>query len=159
MTVTSDYYLETIYIVRYSIKLLMVNIMEKIYSKSNESEKVLVVRWIARFSSGFAAALILLIFIGEGLTEGFEPLLHMSVRETLMMVAFIAVWLGLLLGWKWELYGGLLTACGVTAFYLVDYLFYGTLPRLPFPLIFASPSLLFLYCGLQTRIKPEAKST
>jgi hypothetical protein len=126
--------------------------------KTNGSKTLQVVRWIARISSGFAAALILLIFIGEGLTEGFEPLLHMSVRETLMMVAFVAVWLGLLLGWKWELYGGLLTACGVAAFYLVDYLFSGTLPRVPFPLIVASPSLLLLYCGFQTRKKPGAKS-
>ena len=124
----------------------------------NGSKTVHVVRWIARVSSGFSAALILLIFIGEGLTEGFEPLLHMSVRETLMVVAFIAVWLGLLLGWKWEFYGGLLTACGVAAFYLVDYLFKGTLPRLPYPLIFAFPSLFFLYSGLQTRKKPGAKS-
>ena len=82
----------------------------------------------------------------------------MSVREILMMVAFIALWLGLLLGWKWELYGGLLTVCGVAAFYLVDYLFTGTLPGVLLPLIFASPSLLFLYCGLQTRKKPNAMS-
>ena len=125
--------------------------------KRNGSKTVRIVRWIARVSSGLAATLILLIFIGEGLTEGFEPLLHLSVRETVMMVAFVAVWLGLLLGWKWELYGGLLTACGVAAFYLLDYLFSGTFPRVPFFLIFASPSLLFLYCGLQTRKKLRAK--
>jgi hypothetical protein len=120
----------------------------------NRSKTVQVVRWIARVTSGFAAALILFIFIGEGFTGGFEPLLHMTVRETLMMVAFIALWLGLLLGWKWELYGGLLTACGVAAFYLVDYLFTGTLPGILLPLIFSSPGLLFLYCGFQTRAKP-----
>jgi hypothetical protein len=125
--------------------------------KRNGSKTVRVVRWTARVSSGFAAALIVLIFIGEGLIEGFGPLLHMSVRETLMMVAFVAVWVGLLLGWKSELYGGLLTACGVAAFYLLDYLFSGTFPRVPFFLIFASPSLLFLYCGLKTRRKPRAK--
>jgi len=124
----------------------------------NESKTFQVVRWIARVSAGFAAALILLIFIGEGLTGGFEPLLHMSIRETLMMVAFIALWLGLLLGWKWELYGGLLTACGVAAFYLVDYLFSGTLPGVLLPLIFALPSLLFLYCGFQARKIPGTKS-
>ena len=124
----------------------------------NGSTTLQVVRWIARVSSGFSAALILLFFIGEGLTKGFEPLLHMSVRESLMVVAFVAVWLGLLLGWKWELYGGLLTACGVAAFYLVDYLFTDTFPRVPYFLIFASPCLLFLYCGLQTRKKPGAKS-
>ena len=124
----------------------------------NIDKTLQVVRWIARISSGFAAAFILLFFIGEGLIGGFEPLLHMTIRETLMMVAFVALWMGLLLGWKWELYGGLLTICGITAFYLVDYLFSGTLPRVPLPLIFASPCLLFLYCGLQTRKKPEAKS-
>lgn len=125
----------------------------------NEIKTFKVVRWIARISAGFAAALILLIFIGEGLTGGFEPLLHMTIRETLMVVAFIALWLGLLLGCKWELYGGLLTVCGVAAFYLVDYLFTGTLPRVLLPLIFALPSLLFLYCGFQTIKKPGLKST
>ena len=124
----------------------------------NESKTVHVVRWIARISSGIAAALILLFFIGEGLTGGFEPLLHMSVRETLMMVAFVALWLGLLMGWKWELYGGLLTACGLAAFYLVDYLFSGTLPGVLLPLIFVLPGLLFLYCGFQTKKKPGTKS-
>jgi len=127
--------------------------------KSNENKTLQVVRWIARISAGFAAVLILLLFIGEGLTEGFEPLLHMSIRETLMMIAFIAVWLGLLLGWKWELYGGLLTACGIAAFYLVDYLFSGTFPKVLLPLIFALPGLLFLYCGFQTRKKPGINST
>ena len=124
----------------------------------NESKTLQVVRWIARISAGLAAALILLIFIGEGLTEGFEPLLHMTTRETLMMVAFVALWLGLLLGWKWELYGGLLTVCGVAAFYLVDFLFSGTLPGLLLPLIFALPGLLFLYCGFQTRRIPGINS-
>ena len=124
----------------------------------NENKTFQVVRWIARVSAGFSAALILLIFIGEGLTGGFEPLLHMTVRETLMMIAFIAVWLGLLLGWKWELYGGLLTVCGVAAFYLVDFLFSGTLPGVLLPLIFALPSLLFLYSGYQTRKIPGINS-
>ena len=123
-----------------------------------ESKTLQVVRWIARVSAGFAAALILLLFIGEGLTGGFEPLLHMTARETLMVVAFIALWLGLLLGWKWELYGGLLTICGVAAFYMVDYLFSRTLPGVLLPLIFALPGLLFLYCGVQNRKKPGINS-
>ena len=124
----------------------------------NESKTLQVVRWIARISAGLAAALILLIFIGEGLTEGFEPLLHMTTRETLMMVAFVALWLGLLLGWKWELIGGLLMACGIAVFYLVGYLFSGTVPGVLLPLIFALPGLLYLYCGFQTRKKSVVES-
>ena len=126
--------------------------------KRNGSKTVPVVRWIARVSSGFAAALILLIFIGDGLAEGFEPVLHLTGREGAMMVAFVAVWLGLLLGWKWEFYGGLLSVCGVVAFYLADYLFSGTFPGGPFILIFASPGLLFLYCGLRARKTPRDES-
>lgn len=124
----------------------------------NGGKTLRVVRWVARISSALTAALILLIFVGEGLAEGFEPLLHLTARETAMMVAFVAVWLGLLLGWKWELYGGLLTVCGVAAFYLLDVLFSGTFPRGPFFLIFASPALLFLYCGLQPGEKPGDES-
>ena len=119
---------------------------------------VRVVRWIARASAGLTAALILLIFIGDGLAEGFEPVLHLTGREGAMMVAFVAVWLGLLLGWKWEFYGGLLSVCGVVAFYLADYLFSGTFPGGPFILIFASPGLLFLYCGLRARKTPRDES-
>lgn len=106
-----------------------------------------VVRWIARGAAGLSAVLILLIFIGEGLDEGFDPLLHLTVRESLMMAAFVAVWLGLVLGWKWQLTGGSLIIGGMVAFYLFDYLFSGTFPGGPYFLILASPAVLYLYCG------------
>lgn len=120
------------------------------------SRGIKVVRWVGRISSGLAAGFILFIFVGEGLEEGFSPLLQMTVRETLMMVAFAVVWLGLILGWKWELTGALLTLGGMVAFYLLDYLFSGTFPRGPYFLIFSSPALLFLYCGLRGRAVSKA---
>ncbi|MFC1531824.1 hypothetical protein ACFL7M_00435 [Thermodesulfobacteriota bacterium] len=97
------------------------------------------------------AALILLFFVGETLGEGVKPLLYMTVKEILLMVVFFVLWLGLLLGWKWELLGGLLTLCAVIVFYVLNILFTGIFPRGPFFLIFAFPSLLFLYCGWQNR--------
>ena len=122
--------------------------------ESSRSTTVQVVRWIARVWSAFSVAMILLIFIGEGISERFEFLGHLSSREATMMFAFAAVVLGLVLGWKWELYGGVLTVCGVVAFYLANYLFSGTLPRGPYFLLFAFPSLLFIYCGLHPRGTP-----
>ncbi len=125
----------------------------------NEQRRVSqAVRWIARIAAALLAALILLIFVGEALSEGLGPLRHVSLRESVMMVAFAAMWLGLLLGWKWELYGGLLTILGIVAFYVSDYAFSGTLPRGPFFLLAASPSLLFVYCGLRA-IKPRADAS
>ena len=122
-------------------------------STRDESRAVSIVRWIARIASGLAAGLILVIFFGEGIANGFEPFLRLSVRETAMMVAFFAVWLGLVLGWRWELAGGLLTVCGLVAFYLLDYAFSGTFPRGPFFLLLASPSLLFIYCSCSAKLR------
>jgi len=120
--------------------------------KSGNGPKALqVIRWIARVAAGPAAAVILLFFIGEVLAEGLAPLLRMSARESAMMVAFTAVWLGLVLGWRWELLGGLFTVGGLAAFYLLDYAFSGTFPRGPYFFLFASPGLLFLICGLWAR--------
>jgi hypothetical protein len=116
---------------------------------------VTIVRWIARFLALLSAGVILLFFIGEGLTQEGGSLLHLSTREASMMVAFAAVWLGLVLGWRWEVLGGLLTVGGLVAFYVLDYAFSGTLPRGPYFLILASPGLLFLYSGLRTRKRPD----
>jgi len=124
--------------------------------KKKSNKTVRVVRWIARVSSGIVATLILLTFAGGEFTQGVEPFFHLSFRETLIVIAFVTACLGLLLGWKWEIFGGLLTVCGVAAFYLLNYLFLGTLPQGPFFLIFALPGFLFLYCGLQTRMKTGA---
>jgi hypothetical protein len=112
-----------------------------------ESKTIQIIRWVARISAAIAAGLILLLFVGEVIADGIGPLLRLSPREALMMVAFFAVWLGLILGWRWELLGGSLTVMGLIAFYLLDFLFSGTFPRGPYFLLFASPSVLFLYAG------------
>jgi len=75
------------------------------------------------------AVLILLIFVGETLGEDAQLLLHMTFRELLMMFVFFTLWLGLLMAWKWDLLGGLLTLCAVIAFYALNFLFTGIFPR------------------------------
>ena len=118
-------------------------------STNTNNKLISKLRWIARILASIMAALILLFFVGEILSEGLQPLLHMTFREFLMMFIFFALWLGLLMAWKWELLGGLVTLCAVIVFYALNFLFTGILPRGPFFLIFAFPSLLFLYCGWQ----------
>ncbi len=121
-----------------------------------ESKPIQAIRWVARISAAITAGLILLLFVGEGIADGIGPLSRLSPREALMMVAFFAVWLGLILGWRWELLGGSLNVMGLIAFYLLDFLFSGTFPRGPYFLLLASPSVLFLYAGWrEKRIKAE----
>lgn len=94
-------------------------------------------------------------FFGEGLVGGAEYFFHLSAREGAMVFAFIGIWPGLLIAWKWEVWAGFVTICGVVAFYLLDYLFSGSFRRGPYLVVFSSPSLLFLYCGFQARVKSE----
>lgn len=122
-----------------------------ITSRSVDSKSVRILRWTARILASVMAALILIIFVGEILGDGVPSLLQMTGWEISMMFVFFALWLGLLLGWKWELFGGLLTLCAVMIFYALNFLITGIFPRGPFFLILASPSLLFLYCGWQKR--------
>ncbi len=112
-----------------------------------------VMRWVARIGAGLTAVFILFFFIAHAITDGATPLQYLTARETAMMAAFGIMWLGLIVGWKWELHGGLLSIGGVAAFYLFDYLFSGMFPRGPFFLIFALPGALFLYCGVMNRRK------
>jgi hypothetical protein len=123
--------------------------VRKVLILKNNKKSLRILRWTARITAALAAGLILIIFIGEGLSDGIDQFLHLAKRETLMMVAFIIFWLGLIVGWKWELAGGIMSIGGLVAFYLIDYLFSGTLPGGPFFLIFAVPGFIFLYLGIK----------
>ena len=117
----------------------------------NSGRTVRIVRWIARVGAGLTAVFILFMLIAHAITDGAAPLQYLTARETAMMAAFGIMWLGLIIGWKWELVGGLLSIGGVVVFYLVDYLFSGTFPRGPIFFILAFPGALFLYCGVMDR--------
>ena len=112
----------------------------------NSDKTILVVRWIARIGAGLTAVFTLFMFVGSVFDEGIQPLLHLTARESVMMAAFGIMWLGLVLGWKWERIGGALAVGGMIAFYLFDYAFSGELPRSIIFFVLAFPGILFLYC-------------
>jgi len=103
-----------------------------------------ILRWIARIWAALMAAMILFIFIGNAAADGIGPIFHLTFRETLMMVAFLIVFAGLILAWKWERLGGWMIIGGMAAFYILDFAFSGDFPRGPFFLIIALPGILFL---------------
>jgi len=106
-----------------------------------------VIRWIARVLAALMAAFMAFMFVGNAATDGVGPLFKMNVRETLMMAAFAAVFVGLILGWKREKQGGWLVVVGMALFYLFDFAFSGTFPRGPFFALIALPGILFLIAG------------
>lgn len=108
-------------------------------------EKALpLIRRIARVGSILSVSLILFIFIGELVSEPSTEPLRLTLRETFMTIAFFVLFIGLPLSWKWELLGSILILGGLIVFYMLDYIFSGTLPQGPWFFILASPGGLFL---------------
>lgn len=106
------------------------------------------IRWTARIWASLSAAFILLTLLGHAVPDGLKPLLALTTRETLMMIAFLSFWSGLVLGWFWELLGGFLVLASMAAFYILDYSFSGTFPRGPYFALLAVPGVLYLIAGL-----------
>ena len=114
-----------------------------------------IVHWTARILAALMAGLILIVFIGEAGQDGIGSLSVLTLRETLMMVAFTIAFLGLILGWLWEILGGWFVVLGMTAFYLLDFAFSGTFPRGVTFLLIALPGLLYLFSGYS---QPDRKA-
>jgi hypothetical protein len=96
-------------------------------------------RWLARGTSALSIAIILLFFVG------FRPS-QVALREWIGLMFFpFGVILGMLISWKREFAGSLLSLASLAGFYLV----YGVVLTGRFPggwafLAFSAPALLFL---------------
>ncbi len=103
-----------------------------------------VTRWIARFIA-LSLVFITVVFVsGSGIDIAGADLSH-----KLQMGAFAVMVAGLLLAWKWEGLGGVLTLAGLLLFLLLDYLLFGSFLQFWILLVFAIPGVLFLYCRHQ----------
>lgn len=117
---------------------------------------VKVVRWAARSLATLFAGFVLVFFLAHviGTLTGQDDGGPVEIREIPRIASFTALWLGLVLGWKWELFGGLLTLSGLIAFYLLSYTLFGTWPTQAAFVILASPGVLYLFYGWAGRRKP-----
>ncbi|HEY60461.1 MAG TPA: hypothetical protein G4N92_07255 [Anaerolineae bacterium] len=114
--------------------------MAKNIKKSVTEENVM--RWIARIWSIASILFILVMFIGS-LFSGDSSIF--SLRDVIGLFFFpIGVFVGLVLAWRWEGIGGVITVASFFAFYLTLWSFDGRLPRGPYFALTAAPGLLFL---------------
>jgi hypothetical protein len=107
-----------------------------------------VIRWTARVSAALLFGLVLLFMLGEGL----PPLMRAPLAVRLLFAAHLATLAGLLLLWRWELLGGILTIGGMLAFYAINYCDAGTFPSGWFPLFYI-PGVLSLISWSMTRAR------
>lgn len=106
----------------------------------------LVCRWGAR-----AVGLLPLWFVGAHLAgDGFPDLTAASPLELTLFACLSGALVGLVLLWRWELYGGLLNIVSVSAFVAVFCLSEGRVPGVAFlPLV--APGVLAVAAGLLSR--------
>ncbi len=109
--------------------------------------------WIARLLAVCSMSMLVLFAIG-----GFNPPLKMTLQEATLFLFFpVGICAGMLLAWRWELYGGTLTVLCLLMFYGLHVLFGHSFPNGPWFLIFAFPGFLFLGIGLFARRQSVAK--
>ena len=102
-----------------------------------------VIRWITRISSLLIVLTVLVFFLGEEVfgndkTDGF------NVKASAVIVGILMTG-GLLVAWKWEIWGGLISLFGFAGVGWVN----PDIWRMPaMYLLFVLPALLFIICGL-----------
>jgi hypothetical protein len=109
---------------------------------------VVIVRWIARMWSLASVGFVLLMLIGSGLAEGFNPA-QFRLRDWIGLFFFpFGVCLGMIVAWRREGLGGVVTVGSLLAFYAALWVIDGRPPRGPWFALVAAPGILFLLCWL-----------
>ncbi len=114
--------------------------MSSMAGKLHDGAKI--VLWVARVWSLINLGFVILIMGGELLTPHAPP--PTSARDIISMAFFLGMCLGLVIAWRWEAIGGVITLAGLAAFYITLYLADGRLPRGPYFVLVAAPGILFL---------------
>lgn len=100
-----------------------------------------VVRWTARATSVASITLLAMILVGEPGTPTFSQAVAMAFFP-------FGVVAGMLIGWRREALGGIVTLMSLAGLYLWMTVLSGLPPRGPWFLAFSAPGLLFLICSL-----------
>jgi hypothetical protein len=108
-------------------------------ANSRRSSWVAVVRWVARTLAALVVAMILSFLFGEGVDVP-----RLTPIEWLGLAAFAALCTGLLLGWKREVAGGVLSLGALAVFYAIELAVNGRLPHGWVWRLLAVPGVLYL---------------
>ena len=112
---------------------------------------VRVLRWLARAAS-IASLSLLAMFATSG---GAAP----SAFEWLLLAFFpLGTAIGIALAWRFEILGGVVSATSLALFYAILSLDESRPAAGPWFVVFASPALALLACGLATRVHASTRA-
>jgi hypothetical protein len=112
---------------------------------------LLVARWVARIVSTFALMVVVVFVVGEGLPN----LSQLPLADLLLTLAFFAMLVGVVLGWRWEAAGGVVALVDFAAFLGLEYVARGSASVNGFLALFPIAGVLYLFCWWRRkRISP-----
>ena len=126
--------------------------MTEVQKKGNGGTKAM--RWVARFLALIAVGLF--VFFAVELGAKVFPALSWGPQGIPLLVAVVVALAGVLVAWRWELVGGVMTVAGVAAIMALVCLGSGT-DMFFCAFLFTLPLLLagalFLGCCWRTRVR------
>jgi len=100
--------------------------------------------WLARGWAVLSIGLVLAFLVGEG----FHPS-RLQAREWLGLIFFpVGICVGMIVAWRHELVGGLITVGSLAVFYVIHSVTAGVFPRGWAFLVFAAPGFIFVLARL-----------
>jgi len=117
-------------------------------TKSKSMREVPYIRWAARILGTLIVVFSLSFFIANVIEQGEMP--NPDFGHGLVTFLFIIVLIGFLIAWRWEGFGGILSAISIVLMATVSVIWVHAGKDPGSEIIFLIPALLFIYCWWRT---------
>ena len=107
------------------------------------------IRWAARILGTLIVVFSLSFFIANVIEQGEMP--NPDFGHGLVTFLFIIALIGFLIAWRWEGFGGILSAISIVLMAMVNVIWVHAGKDPGSEIVFLIPALLFIYCWWRTR--------
>jgi hypothetical protein len=124
---------------------------------SSPTKMVTFARWVARILGTFIVVMALFFFIADVIERGEMP--NPDFGPGLVTFLFIIAQIGFLIAWRWEGFGGILSAISIVLMAMVNVIWVHAGKDPGSEIFFVIPALLFIYCWWRTKRQPQQDGT
>jgi hypothetical protein len=120
---------------------------------SSPTKMVTFARWVARILGIFIVVFSLSLFIADVIERGEMP--NPDFGPGLVTFLYIIALIGFLIAWRWEGFGGILSAISIVLMAIVNVIWVHAGKDPGSEIFFVIPALLFIYCWWKSRKQPQ----
>ena len=124
---------------------------------SSPAKMVTFARWLARILGTLIVVVSLSFFIAY-VIQGNSKLPNPDFGHGLVTILFIIGLIGFLIAWRWEGFGGILSAISIVLMTIVNVIWVRAAKDPGSEIILLIPALLFIYCWWRTRKQLQQNS-